>query len=608
MLGRSLGNYGVVSKIGEGGMGVVYLARHATLGRPAAVKVLRSALSSNQDIVSRFFNEARAATAIRDPGVVEVYDFGFLEDRTAYIIMEYLEGESLAARMRRGRCSVPVALAIIRAIARALHAVHDHSIIHRDLKPDNVFLVPDSEIPSGDRIKLLDFGIAKITAVSDASRTSTGTVLGTPLYMSPEQCRGAGEVDHRSDLYSLGCIAYELLCGQPPFAVDGPGDVMARHLYFEPPTLRSRHSDVPLEVEDVVLRLLRKAPRERYRNAAALIRAIDQLIASIPPADVAAGDFVPTLPMVLETASTKVSETTLRSAASSVDVPKTRARDRRLGLIAATATMAIALIVVIIIFAARGDDGGQVSPAAAPPSPPVAPSDASCDAKPPGDDLTETAAPLREARSDASRDAKPPGDPDLVKTPVGLEGPRRDADASSAKTVARSASSKDAGPHAADAAPPPASEQPAAGGAPDAPPRPLSPPKVGRARPPANNALAQHLHLACSPRDDRGRAGEKVHVACALGNTSSHLLEAVTGDYIIERVPGRRVFGPMDIEPMDINRIGSQITREFDVDVPVNASAGPLRITVVVKARSWGPVERTFAVQVGEVSHLRSPH
>src|SRR5262245_26702517 len=118
MLGRSLGNYHVVSKIGEGGMGVVYLARHATLGRPAAIKVLHASLSSNQDMVTRFFNEARAATAVRNPGIVEVFDFGVLEDRSAYIVMEYLEGESLGARLRGGRLSVPAAMTICRAIAR----------------------------------------------------------------------------------------------------------------------------------------------------------------------------------------------------------------------------------------------------------------------------------------------------------------------------------------------------------------------------------------------------------------------------------------------------------------------------------------------------------
>src|SRR5215813_12338026 len=161
MLGRSLGNYQLVSTIGEGGMGVVYLARHATLGRPAAVKVLHPELSTNQSIVTRFFNEARAATAVRNPGIVEVFDFGFLEDRSAYIVMEYLDGESLGARMQRGRSAIDATLTIVRAIARALQAAHEQGIVHRDLKPDNVFLVPDPDMASGERVKLLDFGIAK---------------------------------------------------------------------------------------------------------------------------------------------------------------------------------------------------------------------------------------------------------------------------------------------------------------------------------------------------------------------------------------------------------------------------------------------------------------
>src|SRR5262249_32548818 len=154
------GNYQLESVIGEGGMGVVYLARHATLGRPAAVKVLHPELSTNQSIVTRFFNEARAASAVRDPGIVEVFDFG-LEDRSAYIVMEYLEGESLGARMQRGRSAIGATLTIVRAIARALQAAHEQGIVHRDLKPDNVFLVPDPELPTGERVKLLDFGIAK---------------------------------------------------------------------------------------------------------------------------------------------------------------------------------------------------------------------------------------------------------------------------------------------------------------------------------------------------------------------------------------------------------------------------------------------------------------
>src|SRR5215467_3695128 len=192
MLGRTLGNYNVVSKIGEGGMGVVYLGRHVTLGRPAAIKVLHPSLSSNEDMVTRFFNEARAASAVRNPGIVEVFDFGVLEDQSAYIVMEFLEGENLGARIRRGRMPVAPAMTIVRAIARALQAAHEQGIVHCDLKPDNVFLVPDPELPSGERVKLLDFGIAKLAPFGGEGRhTRTGTVMGTPTYMAPEQCRGS---------------------------------------------------------------------------------------------------------------------------------------------------------------------------------------------------------------------------------------------------------------------------------------------------------------------------------------------------------------------------------------------------------------------------------
>src|SRR5215475_8740763 len=256
MLGRTLGNYHVVSKIGEGGMGVVYLARHATLGRPAAIKVLHPALSSNEDMVTRFFNEARAATAVRNPGIVEVFDFGTLDDGSAYIVMEYLEGENLGVRLRRGRFPVAATMTIVRAISRALQAAHEQGIVHRDLKPDNVFLVPDPELPSGERVKLLDFGIAKLAPISgEVSQTRTGMVMGTPTYMAPEQCRGAGSVDHRADLYSLGCVAYHMMCGRPPFVSDGAGDLIARHLYFAPDPLRSLCPDIPARIDDLVLRL-----------------------------------------------------------------------------------------------------------------------------------------------------------------------------------------------------------------------------------------------------------------------------------------------------------------------------------------------------------------
>src|SRR5262245_15054167 len=182
---NTFGVYRIQHKLGEGGMGAVYMAEHSLLGRRAAIKVLHAAFSMRQDIVERFFNEARAASSIADPGIVQIFDFGY-QDGIAYIVMEFLDGEPLEARLRRlGRLALVDALCLARQLALSLQAAHARGVIHRDLKPDNVLVVPDAEVPGGERAKILDFGIAKLTDTSpDRQRTQTGMVMGTPLYMS----------------------------------------------------------------------------------------------------------------------------------------------------------------------------------------------------------------------------------------------------------------------------------------------------------------------------------------------------------------------------------------------------------------------------------------
>jgi serine/threonine protein kinase len=274
---RVIGQYRVTNVLGEGGMGVVYAAEHTLLGRPAALKLLLPELSSKQEIVQRFFNEARAATAIRHPGIVEVYDFGWTSDRerSAYIVMELLDGETLRARRKRGLLRWSTALALARQIAGALAAAHAKGIVHRDLKPDNIFLVPDDDIPGGERIKLLDFGIAKLaSAAPGQNRTRTGMVMGTPTYMAPEQCRGIA-VDARADLYSVGCILFELCTGRPPFVGEGEGDVLVAHIHTPPPAMATLASGIPKEVESLVQRLLAKSPADRVQSADELLRLID---------------------------------------------------------------------------------------------------------------------------------------------------------------------------------------------------------------------------------------------------------------------------------------------------------------------------------------------
>ncbi len=271
MIGRTLGSYVLQRELGRGGMGAVFVGKHALLGRDAAVKVLLPQWSKDQAMVQRFFNEARAATAIKHPGIVEVYDFGFAEDGSAYIVMEFLEGEPLSARIRQfGKLAPAFVVAVARQVVTALGVAHKAGIVHRDLKPDNVFLCPDPETSIGERVKLLDFGIAKLTATGDGTplaKTSTGAIMGTPYYMSPEQCRGAGQVDARSDLYALGCMLYEMVCGRVPFVAEGAGDILAAHLLLPPQPLSAVAPDVPKELEALVMRLLAKQPGDRPADA-----------------------------------------------------------------------------------------------------------------------------------------------------------------------------------------------------------------------------------------------------------------------------------------------------------------------------------------------------
>src|ERR1044071_8252151 len=267
MKGESLGNYRIVETIGEGGMGVVYQAVHVLIGRKVAIKRLLPQMVKDNELVDRFFNEARAAAMIQHPGLVEVFDFGHHTDGSAYIVMELLEGESLTARIaREGSIQIATAVVIARQVASALHAAHEQRIVHRDLKPENVYLIADRNAPAGVRTKVLDFGIAKLARTEDqrSVKTKTGTVFGTPRYMAPEQCRNATDVDRRADIYALGCILYEMLVGDPPFDYNNWAELVAAPLYEAPPRPSKHEPRVPPDVEAIVLRALAKQPEDRY--------------------------------------------------------------------------------------------------------------------------------------------------------------------------------------------------------------------------------------------------------------------------------------------------------------------------------------------------------
>ncbi len=248
---------------------MVYRAEHVQLGRPAALKMLLPQLSSNPVIVQRFFNEARAASAIDHPGIVEVYDFGTHSDGAAYIVMALLKGESLEARLRRGVLPPFEAAGILAQVLGALAAAHGRGIVHRDLKPDNIFIVPNELMPGGIQVKLLDFGIAKLTGdTTSGMQTQTGVMMGTPAYMSPEQCMGKSDLDHRTDLYSIGCILYHLLTGRPPFTGEhGTGMLIAAHIRDTPDDPRTINPNLPGNLVTIVMKLLEKEPAARFQTA-----------------------------------------------------------------------------------------------------------------------------------------------------------------------------------------------------------------------------------------------------------------------------------------------------------------------------------------------------
>jgi eukaryotic-like serine/threonine-protein kinase len=361
---RTVGSYELIRLLGEGGMGTVYLAQHTLLRRRAALKLLHPKYSHQPDIVERFFNEARAATSIADPGIVQIFDFGYHDD-IAFIVMEFLEGESLDARLKRlGHMPAADVLKLSRQLALSLYAAHQRGVIHRDLKPENILVVPDSEVSGGERTKILDFGIAKLldTEVSRV-RTQTGMMMGTPVYMSPEQCRGAGTLDHRSDIYSLGCVMFHLLTGRVPFDAQGAGELIVAHMRETAPPPSSL---VPLapEIDALVARCLEKEPDARYATMRDLAVALDAVLAHV------------TLPPGL-TASRLTPIPTLTPAVALQTGAPTR---RRWGVIAALSMVAIGAGVVGLVVATRGDPppavvAPQPAPIAAPaPAPkPAAP-------------------------------------------------------------------------------------------------------------------------------------------------------------------------------------------------------------------------------------------
>jgi eukaryotic-like serine/threonine-protein kinase len=259
-------------------MGSVYSAIQPVIGKRVAIKVLAPHIASNPELVRRFVDEARAVNKIGHPNIIDIFSFGWLPDQRHYFAMEFLDGQSLADRMKRGPFQPDEARRLLRQICQALEAAHRQGIVHRDLKPDNIWIVQPQH---GDSYaKLLDFGIAKLMGDADEGhRTQTGIVMGTPAYMSPEQCRGVN-VEKGTDIYALGMILYEMFAGRLPF--QGSFAELITHHLMTVPDPPSRHGPLPRALEQLILRCIDKDPAQRPQSAEALGKALD---AALPTVD-----------------------------------------------------------------------------------------------------------------------------------------------------------------------------------------------------------------------------------------------------------------------------------------------------------------------------------
>ncbi len=293
-----VGAYRIVRPIGKGGMGVVFEAEHTRTGKPAAIKVLHARFTEDTEALSRFLAEGRATAKLDHPSIVRILETGQLPGGACYIAMEYLRGETLGARIKRlgrlGRAALPIGAQIAAALVQA----HQKNIIHRDLKPSNLILLAGDEDGTGkDQVKIIDFGIAKINRDDkDAGdfRTRTGTMIGTPVYMSPEQCRGVA-VSDRTDVYALGIILYQTLAGKPPFYSRADGDILAMHIMVAPRPLRELEPAVPQSVADFIARMLAKNAADRPSMATVATELLQ--LASDPEWDTPAPPPVPTGPV-----------------------------------------------------------------------------------------------------------------------------------------------------------------------------------------------------------------------------------------------------------------------------------------------------------------------
>ncbi|MBN1772489.1 MAG: serine/threonine protein kinase [Deltaproteobacteria bacterium] len=356
--------YRLVRLLGEGGMGSVYEAQHTLIGRRCAVKFLHPELARQHDLVTRFVREAQAASAIGHRGIIDIYDVGTTPDGAPYLVMEFLDGVSVASRLEKDGClPTKTAVEIVAQTLSALSVAHQRGIVHRDLKPDNLYLVQTPGSPM--TVKILDFGISKMTTGGDRQQrmTQTGAVLGTPVYMAPEQAAGQTDIDHRLDIYAMGVILFELLTGCVPFSGTNYNQILVAILSQPFPPIRTIKPDLPEALEAIIFKATARDRRDRFPTAEAMLHALLPLLDSaalvrlgMSPEDIAAAAAA----VQFEVPSTTATSTAMVQLA---DRTATRISSGRRTVATAGIVLAAvaALVVGLFLWAPWADSGSSSS-------------------------------------------------------------------------------------------------------------------------------------------------------------------------------------------------------------------------------------------------------